>query len=104
MPLVARKSSVDTVKSPDGNGDDCDKASTQSTDKGSDTVFAEGIGVVRQGDTMISHNEPGCSPHAPALSTFSLTVFVEGKGLGRKGDDYDLHVISSGAPTVFAGG
>ena len=104
MPLVARKSSVDTVDSPDGNGDDCDKVSTQSTDKGSDTVFAEGIGVVRQGDTMISHNKPGCSPHAPALSTFSLTVFVEGKGLGRKGDDYDLHEISTGAGTVFAGG
>ena len=104
MPEVARKSSVDTVDSPDGNGDDCDKVSTQSTDKGSSRVFAEGTGVVRQGDTMISHNKPGCSPHAPALSKFSGTVFVEGKGLGRKDDDYSSHKIKTGAASVFAGG
>ena len=106
MPAVARKDSEDTVASPDGSGICCSSASTQSTDKGSSDVFVNGIGVVRQGDAMITHDYQGpcCNPHAPVLTTYSSTVFVNGKGLGRKDDAYGGdHIISSGSGNVFAG-
>ena len=105
MPAVARKDSTDTVDSPDGAGKNCASPSTQSTDIGSDDVFVNGIGAVRQGDPMISHPEAGdCAPHAPGLSAGSSTVFVNGKQIGRIGDAYSGHTISSGSPNVFAGG
>lgn len=105
MPEVARKDSTDTVSSPDGSGFCCGSPSTQSTDKGSDDVFVNNIGVVREGDAMITHNYPGpcCNPHAPTLSTFSSTVFVNNKAIGRKGDEYSSHIITSGSADVFAG-
>lgn len=106
MPSVARMSSTDTVDSPDGSGICCASSSVQSTDAGSGNVFANGIGVVRLGDTMIPHPFPGpcCVIHAPALSSSSGSVFVNGKGIGRLGDDYSGHVISSGSGNVIAGG
>lgn len=106
MSAIARKSSTDTVASPDGSGHCCKDPSTQSTDQGSDNVFVNGIGVVREGDAMITHlyNGPCCNPHAPVLSTFSGTVWCNGRRVGRVGDAYDGHIISSGSPNVFAGG
>ena len=104
MPAVARKDSTDTVASPDGSGVCCGSPSTQSTDQGSSNVRAEGVGVVRKDDGMITHDFAGpcCNPHTPKLTTFSGTVFANGKNLGRKGDEYSGHTISSGASTVFA--
>ena len=84
----------------------CVDPSTQYTDEGSGDVFVNGIGVVREGDAMITHNYPGpcCDPHAPTLSTYSYKVFVNGKGIGRKDDVYGGdHTISSGSEDVFAG-
>lgn len=107
MPKVARKDSVDTVASPDGAGICCASPSTQSTDKGSNNVFVNNIGVVRKDDAMITHNYPGpcCNPHAPTLSTYSSTVFANGLNLGRLGDAYGGdHIISSGSDNVYAGG
>jgi len=104
MPEVARKDSVDSVASPDGSGSGCGSPTTQSTDIGSGDVFCNGIGVVREGDAMISHPGPGCPPHAPTLSTYSSTVFINGKGCGRLGDEYSAHIITSGSGNVFAGG
>ncbi len=104
MPAVARKNGEDSVNTPDG-GPNCGPA-TFATDKGSDNVFANSIGVVRAGDKMKSHGDSDneCEPHAPALSTFSSTVFINGCGCGRKGDEYSLnHIISTGSPNVFAG-
>jgi hypothetical protein len=105
MPEVARKSSTDTVASPDGSGICCASPTTHSTDIGSTTVFCDGIGVVREDDAMISHTYPGpcCATHAPILTTYSATVYANGKRLGRKGDAYSGHVISSGSSTVFCG-
>ncbi len=104
MPAVARKGGKDSVASPDGSGPGCGSPSTQATDEGSSNVFVNGIGVVRQGDRMRSHPEPGCLPHAPALSIQSTTVFVNGRGIGRKDDAYGgSHIISSGSNNVFAG-
>jgi uncharacterized Zn-binding protein involved in type VI secretion len=103
MPEIARKSGTDSVASPDGSGSKCKSPSTSATNVGSSNVFVEGVGVVREGDTMASHPGPGCSPHAPALSTFSGTVFANNKKIGRKGDAYDGHTITSGSSKVFAG-
>jgi uncharacterized Zn-binding protein involved in type VI secretion len=104
MPEVARKGGTDSVASPDGSGDKCKSPSTSATDVGSDNVFVESVGVVREGDTMASHNGPECTPHAPALSTFSGTVYANGKKIGRKGDSYSDHTITSGSSKVIAGG
>ena len=106
MPEVARGNSADTVASPDGTGKNCRFPTTQSTSQCSGNVFADGIGVVRQGDDMIPHPEAGdCMLHEPALSSGSGTVFVNGRGIGRKGDAYGGdHTITSGSSNVFAGG
>ena len=101
MPEVARKDGTDTIST--GHG--CD--GTTVTDQGSDNVFVNGKGVVRQGDLTAVHLVPAgdvCVPHAVPLSTFSSTVFVNSKGLGRKGDFYNGHQLTSGSPNVFAGG
>lgn len=107
MAEVARKDQKDTVDSPDGSGVCCASPSTQYTDKGSENVLCNGIGVVREGDSMITHNYDGpcCNPHSPVLSSYSTTVFINGKGVGRKGDMYGgNHMISSGSSNVFIGG
>jgi len=104
MPAVARKNSTDTVASPDGTGDECGYPTTQSTAEGSGDVFCNNIGVVRAGDKMITHpHPPNCTPHAPALSSFSPNVFANNKKVGRIGDVYGGdHPISSGSANVFA--
>jgi hypothetical protein len=121
---VARKNgSEDTVKCTDGiQGSLCgtnpnrynwDTGSTQNTAAGSSKVFAQGFGVVREGDAMASHPDGNpCTStainHAPTLSTFSDKVFVEGKGIGRVKDKYNSdehydHEINKGSTKVFAG-
>jgi uncharacterized Zn-binding protein involved in type VI secretion len=103
MPGIARKNGVDTVASPDGTGVGCGSPTTQATDVGSDDVIVNGIGAVRESDAMNTHPGPGCSPHAPTLSTFSSTVYVNGKRVGRLGDAYNGHVITSASSDVIAG-
>jgi uncharacterized Zn-binding protein involved in type VI secretion len=120
MPAIAQKSGSSAVAATDGaRGSSCgrnvwhwDTPTTQASDAGSSDVFAEGIGIVRNGDTMKSHPDGnpctgGPINHAPALSTFSPNVFVNGKEVGRIGDKYDSdghfdHTISSSQGTVFA--
>jgi len=104
MPKVARKGSTDSVSSPDGTGNNCASPTTQSTDAGSSDVFINGVGVVRDGDAMVSHPQPGCTPHAPTLDTFSPNVYADGKKIGRLGDAYSGHTITSGSSNVFANG
>ena len=96
-----------------------DTDTTQKSDAGSSTVFAEGTGVVRKDDAMKSHaNGDPCEfnmgntdsfNHAPTVSSYSSTVFANGKNIARIGDKYNSeseqdHEISTGATTVFAGG
>lgn len=120
MPAVAQKDGSSSVAATDGaRGDPCGRnvwhwntPTTQASAGGSANVFAENIGIVRDGDAMSSHPDGNpCvnSPvnHAPALSTFSPNVFANGKRVGRIGDKYDSdqhydHTITSGAGTVFA--
>lgn len=103
MSAVARKSGVDKVFSPHGTGKKCRFPTTQRTDAGSSRVFSQGVGVVRQGDSMITHPARGCSPHAPGLDSGSSRVSAEGRGIGRIGDTYGgEHPIISGSPRVFS--
>jgi uncharacterized Zn-binding protein involved in type VI secretion len=120
MPAIAQKGGASSVAATDGaRGSPCGRnvwlwntPTTQASNAGSGDVFVEGIGVVREGDIMVSHpdgNPCTSSPinHAPALSTYSPNVFVNGKAVGRIGDKYDSdghydHTITSGASTVFA--
>ena len=122
MPAVAQKDSVSTVTATDGaQGSLCatrpnrynwNTGTTQTSDEGSNDVFVENIGIVREDDAMISYADGSpCTVsainHAPKLSTYSSNVFVNGKRIGRIGDKYDSdghysHTISSGASTVFA--
>ena len=103
MPFfVAVGDGVGTVKTNHG----CTAATT--TDKCSETVFINKIGVVRAGDKNTSHIYPvgdKCPSHTVALSTYSSTVFVEGVGVGRMGDKYGAEEIGyAGQNTVVAGG
>ena len=104
MPAVARGKGTDTVDTDHGTGRNCRSATVQTTDGCSPDVFVNGIGVVREGDPVITHPAAGCSDHAPGLGSFSATVKVNGKGLGRVGDNYPGgHIISSGSEDVNAG-
>ena len=115
MPAVARKDETETVNTVhvsvgDKNPLDtsiCDLfPTTTNTDKGSSTVFAEGVGVVRVDDAVKAHTfPPSCATHTPGLAVGSSNVFVEGKGIGRKDDTYGCGAkIITGADTVFANG
>jgi len=75
--------------------------------QGSVTVFAEGVGISRQGDLNGPHLLPGtpCPAHAAPITLGSITVFVNGKGCGRIGDSVTAcTAVATGCPTVFAGG
>ena len=74
---------------------------------GSDNVFANGIGISRQGDVNTVHLLPGapCPPHSAPIAAGSSTVFVNGKGCGRVGDGISgCTSVAAGSSNVFAGG
>ena len=74
---------------------------------GSSNVFANGIGVSRQGDNNTGHLLSGapCPSHAAPITTGSTTVFVNGKGCGRVGDGItSCTSVAAGSSDVFAGG
>jgi len=85
-------------------GHGCDSTTTltgPSTD-----VFANNLGVERQGDPTVVHRltGSGCSvTHTAAINAGSGTVFVNNKAIARIGDSADAGSITSGSPTVFAG-
>jgi len=100
MPAVARKSGTDTIST--GHG--CD--ATTVTNVGSSTVFVDGIGACRMGDTIQIHTLPAgqtCVPHTAQINAGSSTVFVDGIAIARQGDSADAGNITSGSSTVFAG-
>lgn len=70
-----------------GSGHACHFPPTDSIGASSD-VYANGIGVVRQGDPYAPHGCGPCKipPHGRSLSGGSGTVFVNGKPAGRVGD------------------
>lgn len=126
MPAVAWKNGSSKVSCSDGaKGPACafdedgnpirwkwTTDTTQDSNTGSDTVFANNIGVVRKDDTMQSHphGDPCVSSpvnHAPALTTYSSNVYANNLPIGRVGDKYNKstgqdHTIVNGSPNVFA--
>jgi uncharacterized Zn-binding protein involved in type VI secretion len=100
MAGVARKGGTDTVST--GHG--C--TGTTSTLAGSSTVFVDGIGACRKGDTITVHTVPAgkyCIPHSAKINIGSNSVFVDGIGIARNGDSTDAGSLSSGSSSVFAG-
>ena len=74
---------------------------------GSGNVFANGIGISRQGDSNTVHLLPPapCPAHSAPIASGSGTVFVNGKGCGRVGDGISgCTSVAAGSGNVFAGG
>lgn len=73
---------------------------------GSSNVFANGIGISRQGDNNTGHKKPGdpCPGHSAPIAAGSGTVIINGKGCGRVGDGISgCTSVAAGSPNVFAG-
>ena len=72
--------------------------------EGSGDVFANSLGISREGDKNTSHLMPGnpCPSHSVAISAGSSSVFVNGKACGRIGDP-TCTSIAAGSGNVFAG-
>lgn len=97
MPAVSRIG--DTI----ATGHGCDGTTTLTGP--STNVFANNIGVERQGDPTVVHRLTGrgCSvTHTAVINAGSENVFVNNKAIGRVGDSADAGSITSGSPNVFA--
>jgi uncharacterized Zn-binding protein involved in type VI secretion len=97
MPPVARNGDPTTT----GHG--CDATTTVTGPSGD--VFANNLGVERQGDPTVVHRLTGkdCSvTHTAAINVGSGNVFVNGKPIARVGDSTDGGAITAGSPNVFA--
>ena len=70
---------------------------------GSATVFVNGFGVARHGDSVANH---GLAPHASAtLVSASRSVFVNGIRAAATNNSATCgHAIIAGSPTVLVGG
>jgi len=72
----------------------------------SGNVFANGIGISREGDNNTTHLLPGapCPEHAAPIASGSSTVKINGVGCGRVGDAISgCTSVAAGSPDVFAG-
>lgn len=71
-------------------------------DQASTNVFANGIGVHRQGDHWVVHCAPIC--HDGRLQKGSKSVFTNSKQTGRVSDPIDCgDIVATGSPNVFIG-
>lgn len=97
MPAVAR------IGDSIATGHGCDGTTTLTGP--SSNVFANNIGIERQGDPTVVHRLTGrgCSvTHTAVINVGSDNVFVNSKAIGRIGDSADSGSITSGSPNVFA--
>ena len=74
----------------------------------SSNVFANNIGVSRQGDNNTAHllppDVPPCPGHSAPIASGSSTVKVNGQGCGRIGDGITgCTSVAAGSSDVFAG-
>ena len=95
MPAASRK------------GDSCVfHCSPFSISGSSGSVFINGKGAARVGDSVNPHLKPGkrCSPHAPNISKGSSTVFIDRKPAAHVGSSISgCTSVSGGSPNVFVG-
>lgn len=99
MPAVARNGDPTTT------GHDCDVTTTVVAP--STNVFANGLGVERQGDPTAAHTilvGDSCVPHGAVINVGSPNVFVNNIPCARVGDSTDGGAITAGSPNVFANG
>ena len=102
MPAISRQG--DSVLSPDGSGYKCRMPLETSVGQvNSNSVYANGILIVVEGNTITPHPKAGCSTDTSTLSSYSSKVFIGGKGVGRIGDAFGNNTITQGSPSVFAG-
>jgi uncharacterized Zn-binding protein involved in type VI secretion len=97
MPSIARDGDPTTT----GHG--CDATTTVTGPSGN--VFANNIGIERQGDPTSAHTIPSgnsCVPHSAVINVGSGNVFVNSIPVARVGDSTDSGSITSGSPNVFA--
>jgi len=97
MPAVAR------IGDSIATGHGCDGTTTLTGP--SSNVFANNIGIERQGDPTVVHRLTGrnCSvTHTAVINAGSGNVFVNNKAIGRVGDSADAGSITSGSSNVFA--
>jgi len=97
MPAIAR------IGDSISTGHGCDGSTTLTGPSGN--VFANGLGVERQGDPTVVHRltSRNCSvSNAAAVNAGSGNVFVNNKPIARVGDSADAGSITSGSSTVFA--
>ena len=102
MPKVARKG--DNIST----GHSCDStAPIESGDSGgSETVFANGIGVSHRNASISPHtirSGDSCVNHSAVVNQGSGTVYVEGIPLARVTDSADAGEIIQGSPDVYSG-
>ena len=96
MPAIVRDGDPTTT----GHG--CDAATTVTGPSGN--VFANGIGVERQGDPTSPHTIPAgsaCVPHSAVINVGSSNVFTNGIPTARVGDSTDGGAIIAGSSNVF---
>ena len=76
MPAIARKG--DTVLSADGTGYNCGSPMETSVDQvNGNSVKANNILIVVQGNKVAMHNKGGCSPDESTLTSFSSTYLLK---------------------------
>lgn len=74
----------------------------RQNDQASSNVFANNLGIHRQGDHWVVHCAPVC--HDGRLLRGSKTVFANNKQAGRVSDPIDCgDVVATGSPNVFIG-
>ncbi len=96
MPAVTREGDADVTH-----------CSGMVRDEHSPDVFANTIGISRQGDNNTVHllppPVPVCASHAAPITTGSPNVFVNNLGCGRVGDALTACTsVAAGSPNVFA--
>lgn len=97
---IARGSGTDTVST----GHQCD--TTTTTNQCSTSVFINGKGACRLGDTITIHAHKvgnSCVPHTATITSASDTVFVDGIAIARNTDSADAGSITSGSTDTFSG-
>ena len=88
--------------------DDTAHCSAMTRAAGSTKVFADGIGISREGANNTSHllppNVPPCASHAAPIASGSSKVKVDTKGCGRITDGITgCTSVAEGSSKVFAG-
>ena len=102
MPAIARAEDVDTITTGHGCDGTAQIRGTLQT-----KVFVNGTLAAVKGDAIAPHtilSGSVCVPHSSVVNEGSSKVFFGGIQVARVGDSADAGQITTGSPSVFAGG